>query len=263
MKKELLLIDCQIDFCSPNGALYVPNADKDAQVIARFIKNNISTLDDIRVTLDSHQPVHIAHPICWVDRAGKHPDPFTQINEEDVLGKTPRWKAYNPAWQARQLDYVQKLKAGGRYTLVIWQPHCLIGTVGHALVPEVSESLKIWQDEFAMVDFVVKGSNPFTEHYSVVKADVEDPTDFTTGLNTGFVERLQAADEILVAGQALSHCVANSVRDIAAEFGDDQVKKLVLLEDACSPVPGFESLAEDFLREMKAKGMRVAKTTDL
>ena len=43
------------------------------------------------------------------------------------------------------------------------------------------------------------------------------------------------ADLIFVAGEAGSHCLANTVRDIANNFGDDTyVKKLVLLTDATS-----------------------------
>jgi len=52
------------------------------------------------------------------------------------------------------------------------------------------------------------------------------------------------------------------VRDIAEAFGDDSyIKKLVLLEDATSPVPGFESLQDDFVKEMTARGMQI-DTTD-
>ena len=182
--------------------------------------------------------------------------------EEDVTGKTPKWKAFNPAWQSRQVAYVQALKAGKRYVLCIWPPHCLIGTVGHTIMPDVNDALRKWQDTFSMVDFVTKGSNPLTEHYSVVKADVVDPADQSTALNTKFIERIQVADDIIVGGQALSHCVANSLRDIAEAFGDEYVKKIILLLDASSPVAGFEQMAEDFLKEMTARGMRVAKTND-
>jgi len=262
MNIQLLIIDPQIDFCDPKGALSVKGADQDMVRLAAMIKKHHASIDDIRVTLDSHQKIHIAHPICWVDAQGKHPAPFTLITEADVAGSSPKWKAYNPAWQKRQVDYVKALSTGGRYVLVIWPEHCLIGTPGHAVYPTLGEALAVWQDEnFGMIDFVTKGSNPFTEHYSVVKADVPDIGDPTTNINTSFIKRLEDADVILVAGEALSHCVANSVRDIALEFGDEHIKKFVLLEDATSPVTGFEKMADDFVTEMKAKGMQIAKTT--
>lgn len=265
---QLLIIDPQFDFCDPKGALYVGGAEKDLERLASLITRNKDRIDDIRVTLDSHQPVHIAHPICWVDASGNHPSPFTMISVQDVTGTTPKWRAFNPAWQARQVEYVKALAAGNRYVLVIWPPHCLIGTDGHRIHPILQPALREWQDQFAMVDYVTKGSNPFTEHYSVVKADVIDPEDPTTDLNTTFIQRLQTANEIWIAGEALSHCVANSVRDIAAEFGDEHVKKFVLLEDASSPVgdlPGstmFQEMANSFITELTQKGMRIAKTTD-
>jgi len=262
MNIQLLIIDPQIDFCDPKGALYVKGAEKDMENLAAMINTHGDKIDDIRVTLDSHQKIHIAHPICWVDSQGNHPAPFTLISEAEVLGTNPKWKAFNPAWQKRQVDYVKSLAAGKRYVLVIWPEHCLIGTIGHAVAPVLNDALAKWQDKnFGMIDFVTKGSNPFTEHYSVVKADVPDAGDPTTNINTSFIKRLEDADIILVTGEALSHCVANSVRDIALEFGDQHIKKFVLLEDTTSAVPGFENLADEFVRDMKAKGMQISKTT--
>jgi nicotinamidase-related amidase len=110
---------------------------------------------------------------------------------------------------------------------------------------------------------VTKGSNPWTEHYSAVQADVPDPADVTTQLNTGLIKTLEEADIILVAGEAGSHCLANTVRDIANNFGDaSYVGKLVLLEDATSPVPTFDKFQDDFVAEMTAKGMQLSTTVD-
>jgi len=258
---QLLIIDPQVDFCAPNGALSVKGADADMQRLATMIDKHGDKIDDIRVTLDSHQQIHVAHPLCWVDSKGNHPNPFTMISEDDVLSGV--WRAYNPAWQKRYLDYVRALKAGGRYVLVIWPPHCIIGTVGTSVFPVINDSLQNWAiKNFGMIDYVTKGSNPFTEHYGVVKADVPDAGDPTTNINTTFIKRLEEADVILVAGEALSHCVANSVRDIIAEFGVQHAKKFVILEDATSPVTGFENMADDFVKEVKSQGVQFAKTTN-
>lgn len=266
---QLLVIDPQVDFCDPKGALYVNGADKDMERLAAMLDKHGDKIDDIRVTLDSHQQLHIAHPIFWVDSQGNHPSPFTVITEDDVVGSKAKWRAFNPAFQKRQVDYVKALKTGGRYLLVIWPPHCIIGSKGTSIYPTFNEALDRWAlKNFGLIDFVTKGSNPFTEHYGVVKADVPDAGDPTTNINTTFIKRLEEADVILVAGEALSHCVANSVRDIAAEFGDEQVKKFVLLEDATSAVadqPGstmFADMADNFVKEMVKKGMKLAKTTD-
>ena len=80
---------------------------------------------------------------------------------------------------------------------------------------------------------------------------------------------LQEASDVLITGQAKSHCVANTVRDIADNFGDDNLKKLVIIEDCMSSVgnppggvPDFQAMGEQFVADMKARGLRVAKSTD-
>jgi nicotinamidase/pyrazinamidase len=261
-KLELLIIDPQFDFCDPEGALYVPCAERDMEKLAKMILKGRDEITDIRVTMDSHRYLHIAHPIWWIDEEGKNPQPFTMIELNDLEGDKALWRAANPDFQKRSVDYVQRLKSNGKYNLMIWPPHCLIGSNGHQVYETLFDSLIEWEKGFAAVDFVTKGVNMFTEHYSAVKADVEDPDDNSTHLNTGFIEKLKNADKILISGEALSHCVASTVKDIVDELGEDQIKKFVLLEDASSPVAGFEDLALDFVKEMRDRGMETAKTTD-
>ena len=93
-------------------------------------------------------------------------------------------------------------------------------------------------------------------------SDVPDPSDPTTQMNTDLLQVLQEADEIIIAGQALSHCVANTIRDIANNFGEDNIKKFVLLDDCSSNVPGFENLGVEFVKEMRGRGMRVTTSVD-
>lgn len=81
-------------------------------------------------------------------------------------------------------------------------------------------------------------------------------------MNHRLIKTLEQADLVALSGQALSHCVANTVRDIADHFGQDSVRKLVLLEDTSSPVPGFEDLARQFLVDMKQRGMKTAKAAE-
>jgi nicotinamidase/pyrazinamidase len=262
MKKvDLLIIDPQIDFCDPKGELYVKGADDDMKRLATMINRVSPKLNDIHVTMDTHHFVDVAHPIFWKNSAGKHPNPFTIISVDDVVNGT--WVTTLPSLQKRATDYVKSLDANKRYPLCIWPPHCLIGSKGHGVYPAVFDALLKWEDEFAMVDFVTKGSNPYTEHYSAVKADVPDPSDPGTQINTRLIKTLMEADIIAIAGEAGSHCTANTVRDIANEFGDDSyVKKMVLLEDCVSPVTGFENFQADFIKELSARGMEVAKSTD-
>ena len=163
----------------------------------------------------------------------------------------------------KALEYVRKLEENGRYELTIWPPHCLIGSVGHTVAPELFSSLTEWEERFAFVDYVTKGSNIMTEHYSAVQADVPDPADASTQINTRLIQTLQRADLVAVAGEARTHCLAHTVRDIANGFGDDSlVARMVLLTDASSDIPGFEPHASSFIDEMTRRGMQLSTTTD-
>ena len=155
--------------------------------------------------------------------------------------------------------------------LMIWPIHCLIGSVGATIVEELQDALKLFCMAGATVDYVTKGSNIYTEHYSAVQAEVPDPEDPKTLLNMGLVQTLMEADEIAFAGEAGSHCLANSLTDIANGFKDDSyVKKIVLLEGCYSPVPiplpdGTDlgvKMQTDFIKSMKARGMRVVPVAD-
>lgn len=271
---EFLIIDPQVDFCDPNGALFVKGADEDSIRLGNTIKRLKNRIDDIHVTLDTHHYVDIAHPIFWVDSNGNHPSPGTIITIDDFMNGI--WRPTNPAYMNRETmkkiggdrdgvkEYLESLKANNRYVLCIWPPHCLIGSPGHNVISPIYDALIEWEKDFTMVDYVTKGSNFMTEHYSAVKADVVDPTDPGTMLNNNLIQTLENADIIALSGQALDFCVANTIRDIANNFGDESIKKMVLLIDTTSAVnvPGLEHLANDFLNEMKSRGMQVCKCED-
>jgi nicotinamidase-related amidase len=261
IKADLLIIDPQNDFCDQKGSLFVPGANEDCKRLSKMIERLSKKINDVHTTLDTHHYFDIAHPIFWKDELGKHPGPFTIIIPDDV--KNGKWKATNPAMQKRAYDYVKALATNGRYPLCIWPPHCLIGSWGAAVNEDVWKALNKWEIEnIAFVDYVTKGSNFWTEHYSAVQADVPDPDDPGTQLNTQLIQTLQQVDIIAISGQALSHCVANTITDIANNFGEDNIKKFVLLEDTCSNVPGFEKNGEDFVKQLTARGMQISKSTD-
>jgi nicotinamidase-related amidase len=264
-KVHLTLIDPQVDFCTPTkkgGKLYVPGAEDDVERLAKMVNRIGSRFDDIHITLDSHHQVHVAHPIFWKNSAGKHPDPFTLISASDV--ENGKWTPTAPGFFKKSLDYVKSLEKNGRYVLCIWPPHCLIGTPGHNVQEPLLSALLKWEsDNFAVVDKVTKGSNVFTEHYSAVMADVPQPDDPTTQLNTNFINTLESADIIAFAGEAATHCVLNTMRDIVNNFSDPKtVSKVVLLEDGTSCIPGFEKNYTDFVTDMKSRGMQVSTTKE-
>lgn len=268
MNIHLLVIDPQRDFCDPNGSLFVPGADKDIDRLAVMVKRLKGKLADIHITLDSHRKVDISHPMWWKDTSGKRPGSFTLITAADV--EAGRWDTYLPSFRARSLAYLKALETRGRYLHTIWPEHCLIGDEGHNVHPTLATAIHEWEDGFAQAEFVTKGSNPWTEHFSAVQAEVPDPNDPDTQVNTRLITTLEKADIILLAGQALSHCVANTVMDIAANFSDPAyIQKLVLLTDATSEVPNppgmtiFSDFTARFLADMKAKGMKLDTTTNV
>jgi nicotinamidase-related amidase len=275
---HLLIIDPQNDFCdfapeTPHAtsgmstqeirpALPVPGAHRDMLRLAGFMQRAGHRIGAIHVTLDSHHPLHIAHPQWWVDAEGRSPAPFTLIQGDDVRAGT--WRARHPSWQERSRAYVESLDAGGRYKLVIWPEHCLLGQWGHNVHPAVAQELARWENNsFTTIDYVFKGSNPFTEHYSAVQAEVPDPSDPATLPNTRLIESLGGADMLIIAGEALSHCVANTVRDLADYFDAPQIERCTLLVDCTSPVAGFEAFGVDFMRELAARGMKSARSTEM
>lgn len=251
-------VDWQNDFVKPApvGALAVPGAEDDAARCAEMIRKLGDKVTDFHFTMDSHRLVDIAHPVWWVDAKNNHPDPFTLISAQDIADG--KWFAANPAARTRSVDYVNMLDSNGRYMLCIWPPHCLIGTSGHNIVPVIMDALMEWEARnHGLVDYVTKGSNPWTEHYSAVKADVPDPKDAGTSLNRRLIQTLGEADVIALTGEALSHCVANTVRDIADNFGEENIKNMYLISDCSSPVDGFDDLADAFVNDMAARGMNI------
>jgi len=285
-KIDLVVIDPQNSFCKVvpaaeqqvlhDGELCVTGAWEDMTRVASVVTRLSDKLNDVHVTLDSHHYLHIAHPCWYKDSNGNHPLPFTIMREENgnIVGSrfdasgnqhdVGQFTCFRPSVHKRTLDYLKSLRSENRYPHCIWPPHCLIGTVGHNVVPQLYSALLEWEKEnYASVDFVTKGSNHFVEHFSAVKAEVVDPEDPSTQLNTDFINTLMDADEVLFAGEAGSHCLANTVRDIANNFKDDSfIKKVVLLTDGTSPVPGFESYQQQFLADMIARGMKTSTCAD-
>lgn len=297
MKLHLLIVDPQNDFCvgddghGNKGALVVPGADADMSRLSHLIRRLGTKIDDISVTLDSHQTIGIERPRWWKRASdGAEPDPFTclgihpdrrRIVKYVVGGTNPNrfgmspteeeYVTYFPTWLHQggptgkgAFGYLEALEKKGRYPHIVWTEHCIVGTWGWGVVPELADTLKWWEREFfGRINYVPKGNNMWTEHFSGVQAEVPDPGDTTTQVNTKLISSLEDADLILVTGEALSHCVANTGTDIGATFSDPAyIKKLVLLKDTSSNVPGFDFLGDAFVKDMTAKGMRVEDSTN-
>jgi nicotinamidase/pyrazinamidase len=259
---QLLIIDPQNDFMDIAGAaLPVPGATADMARLAGLIDRVQARIAGIAVTLDSHHSVGIERPAMWQSADGGPVQPFTLIAAADVRAGTyrPRQAVALP----RVLAYLDALEAGGRYQLMVWPVHCETGTWGHNVEDNVRRAYNRWEAATLQpVRKVFKGMNAWTESYSALQAEVPDPQDPGTVLNTGLVAALDAADQILVAGQASSHCVRATTENLADHLPSGRVDKIVLLADCMSPVTGFEAQAAEFLATMRARGATVTTSTD-
>lgn len=263
MKNTLLIIDMQNDFCHPDGTLYVPGAENDVNSAADFLSNMGPDIHEVVFTLDTHTLLDIAHPAFWKDAAGNNPDPFTMIKDSDIEDGV--WIPTLQTHKEYAIYYTKTLAENGKYPLVIWPPHCLIGSWGHNIPTKLMNALERWQLETnTNVKFVRKGENPLTEHYSAIVADVQLPDDHNTLPNLELVEQLRKADTVYVAGEATSHCVSTTVRDMI-EFDDKQiiVNKIKLLTDTMSSVPGFEHFEEEFYHDMEKLGVPLISTQEV
>ena len=255
MKTHLLVIDPQNDFCDSNGSLFVPGADHDMTRLEAMIRRLGSRLDNIHVTLDTHHFVDVAHPVFWVNAKGEHPAPFTIITADEVASGL--WAAASPAHRAWAVEYTRKLEINKRYALCVWPPHCLIGSWGTQVYSPLFQALLDWETaNVDSIDYVTKGTNHLTEHYSALQADVPRPDDPGTQLNSGLIESLSGADVLVIAGEALSHCVRFTTQDLIENLPQGSIQKIVIIKDAMSAVPGFEKEGEEFLDFAARKGVR-------
>ncbi len=266
---QLLVIDPQNDFCDlpddwhpdrQRPSLPVAGAHADMQRLAQWIRREGEQLDAITVTLDSHQRYDIAHPAFWQQGDGSHVAPFTAITAAQVRAGV--FRPRNAEALQRSLDYLDELEANSRYTLMVWPVHCEVGSWGHGIHADVLEACGDWQQQRQRAVYnVFKGLNPWTEHYSALQAEVPDPADPATLLNTGLLERLDRAGLLVIAGEASSHCVRSTVEHLVEHL--PRPERIVLMHDAMSPVPGFESAHHDFLAAMQARGLRLASSQEL
>ena len=254
----LLIIDAQYDFCHPEGALYVPGADQDVIRIASLIRQHARQIHQVIVTLDTHHVLNIAHPGFWVDQEGNPPAPFTPITASDV--DSGRWIPRYEAEYAR--EYVRTLEEQGEFQHFIWPEHCLVGTRGAALDDAVAEALREWVHRTGRdYEAVVKGIHPFAEHFGVFRAQVPVPGAPETELNTSLITLLNRNDRVLLVGEARSHCVGTSMKQVL-RYAPELVPKLVVLTDCMSDVTGLGHLADPIYAEAHDQGVLFTTSTE-
>ncbi|MDQ7990223.1 MAG: cysteine hydrolase [Candidatus Dactylopiibacterium sp.] len=268
---HLLIIDAQNDFCDlPEAAcpvrdgqrllpaLPVAGAHDDMLRLAGFIDTQAARLDAICLTLDSHHHFDIGHPAFWCDASGMAPPPFTPIHAADV--RAGHWLPRAAHARERVLAYLGTLEATGRYTHRVWPAHCELGSWGHGVHGAVFAACQRWEAlRLRATQHVLKGLNPWTEHYSAVMAEVPDPADPATARNEALLDFVAGAARVVIAGEAGSHCVRATVEHLVAFSPRDVRARFVLLEDCMSPVAGFEPAQAEFLAAMREAGVAVMR----
>jgi len=254
----LLSIDVQQDFMD-NGALGVPGAIADTERLCRWVYTNMDKISTIAASIDTHNPFQIFHPCWWVDDNGNNPDPFTAITLADL--DSGKWKPVIRPIESR--EYVENLEKSGKKVLVVWSYHCLEGTSGCALENQFSNIMYFHSvAKKSIVDRLVKGKAYTTEMYGIIKPEY-DPKNY---INIEFLNKLARYDKIIIAGQAKSHCVLESVQQILEHFTNqpDITRKITVLEDCMSSIPSFEDATEQAFENFKKRyKINIVKSTDL
>lgn len=262
---KLLIIDMQVDFCHPQGTLYVPGAEDDIRRLARFIFRHARHITDIICTLDSHLPFQIFHAAWWVDENGNHPDPLTLINLKDV--EDGRWRPL--MMPEHSLEYVRQLEQQTRKKLTIWPYHVLMGGPGNALDPSLW-SVVMWHAlaRKSQPTWLPKGRVPQSEHYSAIQPEIDIPDHPQGKKHEALLATLEEADALFIAGEAQSHCVLETVEDLVLEYEDrpSMLQRIYLLRDCMSPVVhpqiDFGALADERFADFAELGVNIVRSTD-
>ena len=247
-EKVLFLgIDVQQDFMD-NGALGVPGAHADVERMTRFIYENIDKISNIASSIDTHTPHQIFHPCWWIDENGNNPAPYTTITLADL--DAGKWRAVINPIASR--DYVENLEKDGKKTLCIWSYHCIQGTTGCALENQFSNMIYFHSvAKKSVVQRLVKGQDPLSEMDGIIKPEY----DRKGYINLDFLNKLEQYDKIVVAGEAKSHCVMESIKQILEHYETrpEITKKIYVLQDCMSVIPGFEDATEQAFEDFKNK----------
>ncbi|OIW23945.1 Isochorismatase hydrolase [Coniochaeta ligniaria NRRL 30616] len=176
-KPALIVVDLQEDFCPPNGALAVASGRDVIPVVNALLR--LQTLVTRIATKDWHPADHVSFAS---NHAGKRP--FVDF-----------CKVVNP------------YNAEESYETRLWPAHCVQGTSGAELVPEL---------EVGLIDKVIeKGTDPRVEMYSAFYAPFTSPRVSDSGLKDGLRE--EGITDVYVVGLAGDYCVKNTALDAAAE----------------------------------------------
>ncbi|THY92342.1 Isochorismatase hydrolase [Aureobasidium pullulans] len=227
IKAALIIVDLQEDFCPPKGSLAVT----DGRSIASVINDLLKLPWTLRVaTKDMHPKDHISF-------ASQHPPPNNKPFESSITIANP----HNP-------EETQ--------TTNLWPDHCVAGSPGSELIPELDVS--------RLDEVVEKGQDKRVEMYSAFCTPFLNPKIVETGLAKTLKEK--GVTHVFCVGLAADFCVKATAIDAAkegfetvviregtkgVEQGDEADKKLA------------QELKENNVKMVSVDGPEVAKVRDL
>eukprot|EP00601_Ochromonadales_sp_CCMP2298_P000343 CAMPEP_0173178384 /NCGR_PEP_ID=MMETSP1141-20130122/5507_1 /TAXON_ID=483371 /ORGANISM="non described non described, Strain CCMP2298" /LENGTH=577 /DNA_ID=CAMNT_0014100871 /DNA_START=138 /DNA_END=1871 /DNA_ORIENTATION=- len=171
----LLVLEPQVDFypggsCGPGfplvdlgmggGGEQELGADGSAmQRLSDAILLNMEGIDEIVISLDSHNRIHVAHSVFWSDKQGNPPPVNTLITLQCIQAGT--WRPRKEESMDYCIAILQQLQASGQLYgrrggeggdtgegvgggIVIKPDHCLVGSQGASMVRSLHEAVGQW-----------------------------------------------------------------------------------------------------------------------
>ncbi|KAL0058697.1 NAD(+) salvage pathway protein [Marasmius tenuissimus] len=187
-RPALIVVDFQEDFCPPNGSLAV----RDGRSISTVVNNLLDHPFTLKVaTKDFHPPNHVSFAV-------NHDPP------DNVPFKSSA-TIHNP-YNYDEIDVT-----------TLWPVHCVQGTPGSELVPELNVS---------KVDkIIVKGTDARVEMYSAFEAPFRHP--LVKEASSGLTQLLKEKEitDVYVVGLAMDYCVKCTAIDAKKDGYDTFVVK--------------------------------------
>lgn len=280
-------IDYQNDFVLPDksqvadgepyGTLSVPGSKGDIERFTRFVYNNCDKITRVFLSIDTHFVYQIFHGSMWRDSDGNPVAPYTMIAPNDLDSGKYRFVGGNPAIAQQCVETLAKAGKGGVY---IWPYHCMTGTFGWCpetqlmqMVHFHSAARKTIGKERPVPTF--KGTDIHSEMYGFLEPEFNPKGDAL--INKAVLDVLMRVDnstgepkfeydQIFVGGEAGTHCLPESVRQILKRFANypDFTQRITILEDCTSPISGFEQQMYDAFDEFRRNyGVQIKKSTDV
>ncbi len=189
---------------------------------------------------------------------GQHPQPFTLILEEHTWDPEANpdglWRPVRKHHDTR--NYLGELEADGQMAHVLWEKHNTRLTHGAGVDQVAYENMLLHAYTRDMEPLIFYKGLTDPEFFGIYKPQVVIQGDPYAQVNLAGLQLYQEFDLIIIDGEALSHCVLNTVKQLvefAEERDPDQLTKLVVITDGSSVIPGFEDATQTELQAMAAK----------